>query len=225
MVLPCIDLAINQYRFSPAQPLIHFIVVFVDKFLICVYQKRDQSLQMAESFSISKEMMSAVGFRSVQERSKALLCVIQRLSEADMKKPSSTLLSGEVISALHNQTLARIYNDMQGNAPLSEIDMIAFALNAQMDHITCAFSCMTTLSADRIELAFTCRTPDLLMIFCRTLNFAWSTVHLILMLRYSPPSVDLLEILCEEYHEISILQAQRFVRFLKVHRSKQNLLK
>ena len=178
---------------------------------------------MANEFSVSTEITRAIGFRSVQERSKALRSVIETLSETEPNGPASLPLCGDAISISHDQALAHIYDNLcrsAGGIPLNELDMITFASNGQMDHITCAFSSMTGLPADRIELAFTGRRPDLLLIVCRTLNFAWSTVILVLRLRKYPPSIAAQEILCDEYHGIAILQAQRFIRFLNVHVSK-----
>lgn len=171
-------------------------------------------------YSISSELCSAIGAASNADRVEALRKLARSLSDPLPRQPHSSALCGDVIATLHQQTLAKIYESLRINfrdGPIDEVDVAIFATDGKRDHVICALSRLMGLPAERVELAFSGESTDLLLVICRTHNFAWSSVRALLELHHTRINPAVLEELHAEYHLMPLEAARRFGRFLHVH--------
>lgn len=107
--------------------------------------------------------------------------------------------------------------------PLNELNVAAFARAKESAQTICAFALMLELPVSTVANATFASNPALLMILCRSQNFAWSSVKSMLTLApaiYNDPTLELER--CDDYHGLSLHESERLFRLVKVHLHQKN---
>lgn len=181
-----------------------------------------QNTAMLPSTSISAALITAVSLQGDQQRLNALRSLARELAD---RRPANTPDAARELDAepsSRQQSLASAYAKQRAVAQahgVDELDIAAYARIGDRDMVICGLAALTNFSTDRMDAFLASDRPDLTLVVCRIHNFAWSTVRLILALRWQgarPP--DDADSLCEDYHDIPVATAQRFGRFLRLHR-------
>lgn len=109
--------------------------------------------------------------------------------------------------------------------PLNELNIAAFACANEVTQAICAFALVLDIPVSTVASAVYSRNTSLLLILCRSQNFAWSTVKTLLSLYPSYPDDRLLEMeRCNDYHALSIHESERLFRLVKVHLHQKSYL-
>ncbi len=175
---------------------------------------------MTCSFSISAEIVRAMHCPADIERTQALRHIAHLLWEPTATQDFNGWQGKPDDTDRREQNLARVLDSLRrgpGQCPMGEMEIVGFALDHRLDHAVCGLAMVTGLSVSTIETAFSAISPDLLLIACRMINFAWSSTSHLLSLRGVSAGSTQLDELAVEYHQIPIPVAQRFGRFLQVH--------
>ena len=101
---------------------------------------------------------------------------------------------------------------------LNEIDIAINAGKPDCTHAICAFAIKFAMPVELAERCILGADPGLLLLACRSDNFAWSTVNALLALNPQNLLDQLFTAQCnEDYHMLAAADAQRFMRLLRVN--------
>ena len=181
-----------------------------------------QNTAMPPSTSISAALITAISLQGDQQRLNALRGLARQLADCRAAKTPAAPHEPNVEPSSRQQSLASAYAKQRAAAKahgVDELDLAAYARIGDRDMVICGLAALTNFSTDRMDAFLASDRPDLTLVVCRIHNFAWSTVRLILGLRWQgahPP--DDADSLCDDYHDIPVATAQRFGRFLRLHR-------
>lgn len=171
--------------------------------------------------SPSRNILAAVALTADMDRVEALRRVALLLHQDRHAEGEAKTARAEVMEVLHNQSMARAYQtlrDLGLSRDIGELDVMQFAQQSDYALTVCAIAHLAHLPVDIAERLFTASVADLLLVACRAQNFAWSTVRLLLATRPAgAPAAAAERALCDEYHDMPIVMAQRFGRFLRAH--------
>ena len=179
------------------------------------------SANLKTANSPSSNILAAVAMTADKDRVEALRRVALLLHQNRHAEGEAKTVRAEVMEVLHNQSMARAYQtlrDLGISRDIGELDVMEFAQKSDCALTVCAIALLAHLPVNIAGRLFTADVADLLLVVCRAQNFAWSTVRLLLELRFAgAPSVATERVLCDEYHDMPIAMAQRFGRFLRAH--------
>jgi hypothetical protein len=111
-----------------------------------------------------------------------------------------------------------LLREQSARCRLTEIDLTLFANAQQRDKSICAFAIIFDMPIELAERCILFEDPGLLLLACRSENFAWSTLSALIALDPRHMHDELFLIQCsEDYHMISMADARRFMRLLRVN--------
>ena len=171
--------------------------------------------------SPGNDILAAVSMSADRDRVEALRRVALLLHRNGEPANAGTSIRAEVLAVLHNQAMARAYHtlrDLSLSREIDELNVMDFAKLGDYPQTVCAIAHLAYLPVDAADRLFAIDNAQLLLVVCRAQNFAWSTVRLLLALRASgPPAAGVERNLCDDYHAMPPMMAQRFGRFLRAH--------
>lgn len=176
---------------------------------------------MQTRLSFGTEIAAAVSLAADADRLDALRSVACSLLAIPPRGEPVGLIGIEPIAASPMENLAAAFQRLRNlglPAPVGELDLVAFARAGEKALVACALAEICHFTPEASHELLASHRPDLTLVVCRTQNFAWSSVKLILGLcQQSPIQLPDENWLCDEYHRMPIPIAQRFCRFLQIH--------
>ena len=177
--------------------------------------------QPKPAVSLGNNILAAVSIGIDKDRVEALRKVALMLHREASGTGGATSVRAEVMAVLHHQSMARAYQtvrDLSLSHEVDELDIMDFAKQRDYPQTVCAIAHLAHLPVEIADRLFSIDAADLLLVACRAQNFAWSTAKLLLALRASgPPAAGVERNLCDDYHAMPVMMAQRFGRFLRAH--------
>ncbi|MBV1706489.1 MAG: hypothetical protein KGQ37_04705 [Hyphomicrobiales bacterium] len=108
--------------------------------------------------------------------------------------------------------------DLAVQRPVDELDIINYVAKGETDCAIQALARLARLPYTTAFRLFSSQRADFLVVVCRAQCFAWSTTEsLLAQFRGAPLSREVMSALCDDYHDMEVATAQRFVRFLSAH--------
>ena len=133
--------------------------------------------------SFSAEIAAAVGLATYSDRLDALRRVARSLIASPGPEEPVNINCIEPIAAPRVQDLAAAFQKLRElalPAPVGELELVAFAQAGQTALLACALAEISHFPQEAIHQFLASDRPDLMLVVCRTQNFAWSSVKLIL---------------------------------------------
>ena len=174
--------------------------------------------------------------QSTQGLSEAGKAALQQALERSANKVSQRLqTSGSGIAHTNPETsqstpqkidfknAVTIVRDKFDKKDLTEFDLAAYAAHNTMPEAIVAISLLTGISIQAAEKLFTGQDQDLLLIICKSQNWAWATVKALVKMRAAGEiSTKQIEKSFDSYDQLTQATAERVLKFLHIKESAQN---
>jgi hypothetical protein len=149
--------------------------------------------------------------------------VSQKVSQPSSHQMPATKTAAQTGPTTYNYDKALpIVRSKHEAGDLSEFDVAAYAAHNSLEEAITAIAVLVNISVQASERLFTGQDQDLLLIICKSQNWAWSTAKALIKLRGGENiSTKQIEKAFDSYDQLTQSTAERVLRFLHVREASQ----